>query len=459
MRLQLDAVASEALSGTLYFEIGGTNWGRENQGGAMGADAQGANSPIKLKNAYLDWTPPNTDLKIRMGLQGMSLPSFTTESMVFQDDTAGVTFSYKFNENVALTAVWARPFNDNSTVLWNGTDRQINANYMDNVDVGALVLPLTFDGVKVTPWVMLAGVGPNFAHGIGTDQITGAPGTSAGYVNAGMLPVGVSRHKSGGAMDLKRLDSYATAVWGGLTGEVTAFDPFRFAWDVNYGSISWPDDGKLNRAGWIASLLFEYKLDWGIPGLYGWYGSGDDDNPANGSERMPVFSVNNSNMLFSNFAFNGNPWTYGADRESVLGNGISGTWGIGIRLKDMTFVEDLKHTLAVNLIGGTNSPDFARRYLGKGEAGYAKFAGNFIGPNAAQAGMDPLYLTTRDNAVEINFRNVYKVYDNLQIALEFDYLFTSFNRDVWKNSPMNGRPNGDEFRDPWNVSLAFAYQF
>ena len=49
LRLQLDAVASESLSGTVYFEIGDTTWGQNASGGALGADS---NSVVELKNAY-----------------------------------------------------------------------------------------------------------------------------------------------------------------------------------------------------------------------------------------------------------------------------------------------------------------------------------------------------------------------------------------------------------------------
>ena len=37
VRLQLDAVASEALSGTVFFEIGDQTWGKADEGGALGA--------------------------------------------------------------------------------------------------------------------------------------------------------------------------------------------------------------------------------------------------------------------------------------------------------------------------------------------------------------------------------------------------------------------------------------
>ena len=73
VRLELEAVASESLSGTVYFEIGDSVWGASNSlyggGGALGADG----SIVELKRAYIDWMVPNTDLKLRLGIQGFYL--------------------------------------------------------------------------------------------------------------------------------------------------------------------------------------------------------------------------------------------------------------------------------------------------------------------------------------------------------------------------------------------------
>lgn len=460
VRLQLDAVASESLSGTVFFEIGNQLWGKADAnngsfgGGALGADG---NQAIKIKRAYIDWMVPDSDLKVRMGIQGIALPSFTTGSNVLDDDVAGVTLSYQFNENVGLTALWARPFNDNFT---DQSRDYYRSNYMDNVDLGALMLPLTFDGVKLTPWVMYAGIGPNafrsntdpYANGYFTNGI----GTSAKYYYAGMVPAGGGIRKDGYPSN-KKLTSYGSAWWAGLTGEVSAWDPFRLAWDFNYGGVEY-DDGRMNRQGWLASLLFEYKLDWGIPGLYGWYGSGDDDNPSNGSERMPSLSVNNNNNGFSNFAFNGNPYIA---RENVLGYSMAGTWGIGARLKDLSFVEDLKHTLRVNYIGGTNAPKMAKYIVGGNNTYYPGFnpVRGITGPTMQSAGMDPLYMTTDDSALEIGLTNEYQMYENFTVMLDAAYLATWLDqsRSVWGNSRMNGR--NDDVRDPWNVNLSFVYSF
>ena len=463
VRLQLDAVASESLSGTVFFEIGAQTWGQNSTGGALGADNADV---VKLKNAYIDWMVPQTDLKVRMGIQGIALPSMTTGSNVFNDDVAGVVASYQFKENVGLTAFWARPWNDNFTG-WNDTvhGKDYQSNYMDNVDVFALLLPLSFDGVKVTPWGMYAALGPNaFAaqtgnatDGWGRNYFGNVSGTSAKYPTAGMFPAGGAMHKDGTLVN-KRLNSYGNAWWAGLTGEVTMWDPFRIAWDFNYGSAQY-DESRLNRSGWLASLLFEYKMDWGIPGLYGWYASGDDDNPANGSERMPSISVNNNNNGFSNFAFNGNP--YWTNREGVLGYSMAGTWGIGARIKDVSFVEDLKHTLRVNYIGGTNAPKMAKYIVGN-TRGYPGLDPDGInGPNMQGLGMDPLYMTTQDSALEIGLSNSYQMYENFTVYLDANYLATwlDHSKSVWGRSAMNGKDGSDQERDPWNVNLSFVYAF
>lgn len=443
VRLQLDAVASESLSGTVFFEIGDQLWGQNSTGGALGADN---NSVVELKRAYIDWMVPQTDLKVRMGIQGLALPAFTTNaSQILDDDVAAVSLNYQFNENVGLTAFWARPYNDNNGYLYDG-DKQGYKNYMDNMDMFAVLLPLTFDGVKVTPWVMYAAMGPGmFDHEKMHDPDGDYP-----YGSYGSAWTRAARGLTSGFVGGDNLDSYGNAFWAGVTGEVTYWDPFRIAWDVNYGSVSYEDE-KMNREGWLASLLLEYKLDWGTPGLYGWYGSGDDNNPKNGSERMPVVSANGNND-FSNFAFNGNPYIA---REGILGSTMVGTWGIGARLKDVSFLEDLKHTLRVNFMGGTNAPKMAK-YVShnsfKDPATVARYGTSY----------DPLYLTTEDYALEIGLTNTYKMYDNFTVMLDAAYIamWLDDSRSTWGKNPMAGFA-GDRngVYDAWNVNLSFVYSF
>ena len=288
---------------------------------------------------------------------------------------------------------------------------------------------------------MYAAMGPGMFDNLGDK----GPGNAWDRASTGMIS---------GFQGTDWNDTYGNAFWAGITGEVTYWDPFRIAWDVNYGSAAYADQ-KMNREGWLASLLLEYKLDWGTPGLYGWYSTGDDNNPRNGSERMPTVSANGNND-FSNFAFNGNPYIA---RECVLGSTMVGTWGIGARLKDVSFLEDLKHTLRVNFMGGTNAPKMAK-YVRENDF-YTK-RGVEYGYGVGGDAFDPIYLTTEDYALEVGLTNTYKMYDNFTIMLDAAYIamWLDDSRNTWGKNAMSGFAGKDGGTyDAWNVNLSFVYSF
>lgn len=155
LRLPLDAVASESLSGTVYFEIGDTTWDKAKTGGAHGAEG----TIIELKRACIDWRVPNSALAMRMGVPGMTLPNAAGGSAVL-GDAAGIVASCRFNDNVGLTLSWVRPCNDNCVSTGSGHANDRN-NYLDNLDLISLTVPLNFDGIEATPWVMYGIVGQN----------------------------------------------------------------------------------------------------------------------------------------------------------------------------------------------------------------------------------------------------------------------------------------------------------
>ena len=447
LRLQLDAVASEALSGTVYFEIGDTTWGQNSSGGALGADST---SVVELKNAYIDWMVPNTDLKFRMGIQAIAMPNVAGGSAVLDDDVAGIVASYQFNENVGLTAVWARPFNDN----WDGDSSASNRwtpdgyqNYHDNVDLFALMVPLTFDGVKVTPWAMYGMIGANAWDGIDAGTIG-----KGNYPQYTMRPYPYANGVWGDNIkDINTGKAYGSAFWAGLPISVTAFDPLNIELDINYGYIEsmgrysvmqqntgdWRR-GDTKREGWLVKALVEYKLDWGTPGIFGWYSSGDDGNVKNGSERMPTLSGCGNFMSFMGDANYG--WGDGRLYDKNLT--YAGTWGVGLRLHDMSFVEDLKHSFRVAYWGGTNSPAMAK-YV---STSYGWDNGTVEGP----------YLTTNDGLLEFNLVNSYQIYENLEANLELGYIVNMVDDDTWKRSY---RSDSYKKQDAWKAQLIFAYSF
>lgn len=461
LRLQMDAVASENLSGTVFFEIGNTTWGKDSEGGALGADK----TIVEVRRAYIDWMVPNTELKVRMGLQGMELPSFTMKkSQVFVDDVAGITLSYQFTDNVGATAFWARPYNDNFGGWDNYQERGNKSNFMDNIDAFGLLVPLTFDGIKVTPWGMIAAVGPNALRDVyqEEDRITDRmewhdeafgndAGTSTSQMMQGLLPAWGLAGTAGQSANGLKLRQYATAWWAGLTADITYFDPFRIAFDFMGGGVQW-DDSRLNRAGWMATLLVEYKLDWGVPGLVAWYASGDNSNLGDGSERMPYLSLGNGDNDFSYYAFDGHPYIA---REGAMGPSMTGTWGVGLRVKDVSFIEDLKHTLRVNLIGGTNDHEIFKQI-----AKYGRNLDNYT-INNGSIGFKTMYLTDQDTALEIGLHNEYKMYENFTIMLDANYLalWLADTKYEGVRRQLSGAAPTGESRDAWNVNVSFVYSF
>jgi len=69
--LFLDAIASENLMGSVQFKLGPMDWGKSGQGSALGADG----TLVRVTQANMQWSVPQTDLKFKMGLQYLALPN------------------------------------------------------------------------------------------------------------------------------------------------------------------------------------------------------------------------------------------------------------------------------------------------------------------------------------------------------------------------------------------------
>lgn len=457
LRLQLDAVASESLSGSVGFEIGDQRWGRAEDGAALGADGTNV---IKLKNAYLDWAVPSTDLSFRMGLQGLALPNAAGGSAIMDGDVAGVVASYRFSESVSLTALWMRPVNDNFSDDYfdKSSDR---AGYLDNMDLFALSLPITLDGYEITPWVMYGMLGKNALRGLAevngnepwetSDGVLGltVPGLTPGFNFADGSPLTTS--STGKA--------YGSMFWAGLPIVISVLDPLNIEIDLNYGYVEEMGRfdiirrgnagdivrGSTQRQGWLAKALVEYKLEWGVPGIFGWYASGDDGTVKNGSERLPSIAGAGN---FTSFIGDGNLAWGSFDDSCDWAMIYSGTWGIGLQLRDMSFLEDLSHTFRVAYWGGTNSPSMVK-YM---ESAYSWREGY---------GGDGPYLTTNDGLLEFNLVNQWRMYENLELNLELGYVVNMLDQDTWRKAGYAGGAGNGSFekQDAWKAQLTFAYSF
>lgn len=411
LRTQIDVIASESLKGVLYLEMGDQNWGSSAQGASLGTDGK----IIKVRYSYVDWVIPQTDAKVRMGLQNFSLPGFISNSPILgggSADGAGIALSGQFNENVGASLFWLRAENDNT----DGYGSNPSSNAMDFV---GLTVPMTFDGVKVTPWAMYGALGrDSFTDGDGVneyDPITGELTSGPDSVSNGLLPAGAT---GAGLKGLGDLDRHGNAWWVGVASELTYFDPFRVALDAAYGSVdmgSYLKNGSnfdVKRSGWFASILAEYKMDYFTPGILFWYASGDDSNANNGSERMPIVS---GSWTASSYGFDGN---FGRDACDMLGLTNDGKLGVYLQAKDISFMEDLTHVFRVGFVKGTNDTRMANNVNGA------------ISPTVDNNGLE-LYMTTADKAWEVNFDTEYKIYKDLTLAVEIGYINLDLDKDVW----------------------------
>ena len=403
LHTQIDVIASESLKGVVFFEIGDQNWGKSSDGASLGNDGK----VVKVRYSYVDWVIPQTDAKVRMGLQNFSLPGFITNNPVLgggSADGAGITVSGQFTENVGASLFWLRAENDNNE-YYHGD--KVTGNPSSNaMDFVGLTVPLTFDGVKVTPWAMYGAIGRDAFKGAGD------PGRKGDALMNRLLPAGVD------SIYGADIDRHGNAWWVGVASELTYFDPFRFALDAAYGSVDmgstkW-DDGKnfdMERAGWFASILGEYKMDYFTPGILFWYASGDDKSPYNGSERMPTIE---GSWAVSSYGFDDN---YGRVSCDMLGLSNTGTMGVYLQAKDISFMEDLTHIFRVGFVKGTNNTEMVRH-------------GDWAGIDST----DGVYLTTADKAWEVNFDTQYKIYQDLTLGVELGYINLDLDENVWQNA-------------------------
>ena len=109
-------------------------------------------------------------------------------------------------------------------------------------------------------------------------------------------------------------------------------------------------------------------------------------------------------------------------------------------LKDVSFIEDLRHTLKVGYYHGTNNKHMPRN------ANMTKYPTKSAdGPMA--------YLTTTDYAWEASLSNTYAIYENLEMNVEGAYVNLHLDGDTW-----NGLESS-QYRDNWRVSVTFRYKF
>lgn len=392
-RVQIGFVADENLSALLNLEAN-AQWGTG--GGALDADK----ATFVIKRAHIDWTLPNTQVKTRMGIQGIAMPSATFGNPVMNADVAGVMVSSQLTDELGLNVFWARPYDDNFSEDNNQVDGK---NRYDEMDVFGVTLPIKTSVVNATPWGMFALIGKD----------SGFYDNGYNFMNGKYYRT----DSTGAAMARgEKMDSTSTAWWAGTTLELPILDPFFVNVDAMMGGLDTGDD-YYDTFGWMVAADIGYKFSFGSLSVMGWYSSGDKEDDDRG--QMPVIS-NDSGFAITRYGMAG-----GVNRsvDGVLSNSGIGMWGLGLRLADMSFVDNLKHTVSFTYMRGTNKGDaIDRRDVRSATDTYStnmQYFGN-------------RYYMSDDTAYEVDLLNEYKVNEYLTLTLDFAYLWLDLG-DHWKN--------------------------
>jgi hypothetical protein len=381
LRTAFEFVASENVKAVFRLHVE-NKWGAE--GHTKGVSKKATGSTIGYDLAYLDLFIPNTDVNLKVGKQLITLPG-TLGSHIHDDFAYSVVASTPLTDMLGLTLGWSRLTDLRNRPYADQPDEYSK----DEIDMFFAVVPVTLDGIALTPF---AAYGRSGKHAIADQDL------------ADDLGVTVAELRSAG--------KNANWYWVGINAAVNMFDPIIIKGDFNYGGNSelFKDAGdKYGRsAGWIAALSAEYKMDMFTPVLYGLYESGESRSSASLDEKSKIMPTLGGDLFgISSFGFNGSNFRgEGRARISQIQDGAafgpSGKWGIGLKLRNITFIDKLTHELQAGYYQGTNHKDL--RDFG--------------------------YLTTKDKVWEVNFNHNYRMYENLAAILELGYMKADLSEDT-----------------------------
>jgi hypothetical protein len=354
LRMTFEAEASEMLKGVVEFEYGTATWGDggsdddvENDFASISNDE----AETEIRRAYVDFFWPGSDLLVRFGKNSFGLPHAWDTNAIHTTSNRPpqIVMNYPFTEEVAVNLFWNR-INDS-----NGTSEE-----HDEIDAFGFTVPIGLAdyGFNLEPYFMYVNIGNDVADAIGFN----------------------------GTAD----DDGIPAYFFGFASDFSIDDPLTVYFDFMYGSYN-ADADILEQSGYLFDAKVEYVMDFFTPALVFWYGSGDNDDATDGSERLPIIDGNTPE--FSSFAFDGASTATGALALDI-GAGWAGSWGVGFLLEDIVFIDNLTHNFRFVYSKSTSD-------LQTGEIDYFDDGESFF---------------------EINFDHSYDIYENLTAFFELGYV-------------------------------------
>ncbi|MDR1242145.1 MAG: outer membrane homotrimeric porin, partial [Deltaproteobacteria bacterium] len=248
VRTTIDFIADENTKGVLYLSSQTLEWG--SAGAGAGLDTTGAS--LWTREAYLDWSIPDTGLNLKIGLQAAAFPGAVAGTPIYNGEAAGITASYAFNDQVSATLGWLRLANDTGL-------------RHDAADMFLLVVPIKVAGGSITPYGEYTFIGKN----------------------ADVTPVGPS---SNGASIAHAPGLDSGEAWHvGLAVDIPVTADLTIKADAIYGAFDVGGQGQSAESdGFFLAGKVLYNLGFAKAGLIGWYSSGTDDDDDDGGY-MPSY--------------------------------------------------------------------------------------------------------------------------------------------------------------------------
>lgn len=371
--LGFEYIQSENLSGRVTLKMGGSHWG-EKIGASLNTRLDEMDSFFRMRHAYVDWTVPKTEARIRMGLQPIGVPSFTTPgSPSFAANVPGVVINTPIIDSLRVTGFWARPaapvenIDDSSADLFGG------------------FLDFQREAFRIAPYASYLKVGRNAQAIYGPGNLTTTGVTDALFIgNADLIQAGI--------------------------GSMTRIGALTLTADVAYSLSQFSEYDEEDGSGWFGLASASYSTKFGMPKILGWYASGDSDTD----------EMLRGNYIAASSAFFPTAVLF-KDRDMcpVEGyrSGIGGTTAVVAEWGNISFVNKLTHTARGMYLKGTNAEGNIKRIRDKG----ARFA-SAIANTAARYE----YLTTGDTIMELNLNSSYQMYKNLRVSFDLGYMKSDF---------------------------------
>ncbi|MCL1890088.1 MAG: outer membrane homotrimeric porin [Desulfovibrionaceae bacterium] len=421
--------ANENIKANTQIRIGAFDWGRQNTSlvdGSASGDTLGNRGALQVRQAFISIKFPGVPLTLDTGVMPIAFPAAALgNNPVLNDRLPAVALGFPVGDVGKAALVYVRPFRN--TVNLGATKTAATEKFADHnsADALALLADLNFGNFSLAPYIA--------------------------YVRAGYA-TGLPAYYAGNAAD----DKDSTSIVLGAAFKISPIDNLNIGFDLIYGSATGGKDNaaSCDTTGFLAGLSIDYKLDFGTPGFFVWYGSGSKEDKVNDDNKYGVLPLIGPDGGISKmrFATHYTPRILdGNNFDMAARNGV-GTLGIGVQLANVKSMDRLSHTFRLGYIKGTcdngTGGEFNRANANRG-MGWGAAVGQ-------ATGMD------KDNSlIEFDIENTLKIVDNLEFRFDLGVLAPSVKNksDKVAFGPA-AKENGDYATDTgFALDLALVYSF